>query len=257
MKIAQKTLLSIAGFDPSGGAGALADLRVFRDLGYHGAAALTAITVQSTSGVGGVEAVTPALLARQVECLENDLVVAGIKVGMAATEANLRLIGRICGAHPEIPRVVDPVFRSSSGRLLLDRAGTAAFVSVFRGRITVVTPNLDEAAVLAGGPVADVDGMVAAARTIAGKLRCACLVKGGHLSGEAVNVLDDGRRTVLLRRPRLRGDVHGTGCLFSSALLGYLAAGRSPAAAAAAATDFTHAAIDRAVRVGRGRPVGG
>ena len=251
----KKTLLSIAGFDPSGGAGVLADLRVFRDLGFAGAAALTALTVQTTAAVEKVEPVRPGLLAAQVEALDADMSLAGIKVGMAANAANLRVIGRFCASHPGIPRVVDPVFEASAGRPLLDREGRAAFISAWRGRATVLTPNLDEAGALTGAEITTVEGMIAAARALARILRFPCLVKGGHLGGEAVNVLHDGSRACLFGRPRLRRDVHGTGCLFSAALLAYLAKGKNLPRAAALATDFTHAAIAGSARIGRGRRV--
>jgi hydroxymethylpyrimidine/phosphomethylpyrimidine kinase len=251
----KKTLLSIAGFDPSGGAGVLADLRVFRELGFHGAAALTALTVQNTSEVKAVEAVRPALLTAQVEAADEDLVIAGIKVGMAATAANLRAAARLCAARPDIPRVVDPVFHASAGPALLERSGRAAFVSAFRGRATVITPNLDEAGILTGTRISTLEGMIEAAREISRSMDVPCLVKGGHLAGEAVDVLFDGRKTFLYGRPRLRRDVHGTGCVFSAALTASLAQGNALDAAVRRAADFTHKAIAGSVRVGRGRRV--
>jgi hydroxymethylpyrimidine/phosphomethylpyrimidine kinase len=251
----KKTLLTIAGLDPSGGAGALLDVRVFHDLGFHGAAALTALTLQTTRGVAAVRPVPAAFLAAQIEALEADLRIEGIKVGMAATEANLRCIGRFTAAHPEIPAVVDPVFRSTSGHALLDRRGLAAFASALRGRLTVLTPNLEEAGRLTGKTIATIPAMIEAARSIAADMRCACLIKGGHLRGEAVNVLHDGKRSALFGRPRLRGDVHGTGCILSAALTAYLAGGQALESAVDLATGFTHQAIARAIRVGRGRSV--
>ena len=251
----KKTLLSIAGFDPSGGAGVLADIRVFHDLGFHGAAALTGLTVQTTTEVLRLEPVRTATLVAQVEALDADLEIAGIKIGMAATEANLRAIGRLCAARPGIPRVIDPVFRASSGRPLLDRKGRTAFIAALRGRATVVTPNLDEACVLAGSKIGSVEGMVEAAQCIAGALGFPCLVKGGHLEGEAVNVLVAGKRTYLFGRPRLKREMHGTGCVFSAALTAFLAAGKTLPAAAALATDFTRDSIAGSIRVGRGRRV--
>lgn len=251
----KKTLLSIAGFDPSGGAGVLADLNVFRDLGFHGAAALTGLTVQTTAAVLDVEPVRDAFLQAQLEALASDLIFAGIKVGMAATAANLRTIGRFCAAHSGIPRVVDPVFRASSGRPLLDRKGRSMFLAALRGRATVVTPNLEEAGRLSGSTVTSIEAMVQAARSIAEELGFPCLVKGGHLRGEAVNVLHDGKRTYLFGRPRLTKDVHGTGCVFSAALTAYLARGKTLPAAAGLAADFTHAAISASIRPGRGRRV--
>jgi hydroxymethylpyrimidine/phosphomethylpyrimidine kinase len=251
----KRTLLSIAGFDPSGGAGVLVDLQVFRDLGFHGAAALTGLTVQTTTEVRSVESVRAAFLRAQLKALDADLAVAGIKIGMAATRANLRTIARHCAAHAGIPKVIDPVFRASSGRPLLDRQGREVFISALRGRATVITPNLDEAGLLAGSNVESIEGMIEAAKSIARAMRFPCLVKGGHLGGDAVDVLHDGKRAYLYGLPRLKKDVHGTGCIFSASLTAYLARGKSLPAAASLAADFTHDAIAKSIRVGQGRRV--
>ncbi|MBM3311189.1 MAG: hydroxymethylpyrimidine/phosphomethylpyrimidine kinase [Candidatus Aminicenantes bacterium] len=250
-----RTLLTIAGFDPSGGAGALSDTAVFRFLGFHGAAILTAVTAQGPSGVRAVQALPPKFILAQHRALVRDIDLAGLKVGMAATAENLAAVGRILGRHPGIPRVVDPVLRSSSGARLLEKAAAAGWLAAVRRRASVLTPNLSEASRLAGRAVDSVEAMSEAAGLLFDRTEVPCLITGGHLSGPAVNVLYDGRRLYRFERKKLPGDVHGTGCFFSAALLGFLALGRSLPRAAALATDLTYLGIRAAVRLGRGRPV--
>jgi hydroxymethylpyrimidine/phosphomethylpyrimidine kinase len=251
----RKNLLTIAGFDPSGGAGALLDTAVFRKLGFHGAAVLTAITSQGPAGVRRVRPVETSVLRDQYRALARDLDFAGLKVGMAGTAAILAEIGRILGLHAGIPRVVDPVIRSSSGAWLLERSAVPGFCAVLRGRATVVTPNLDEASRLTGTKIQTAEDMREAARILFDLTEVPCLVKGGHLPRSAMNVLFDGRRTYLYPKSRLRKNVHGTGCYFSAALLAFLARKASLPDACGLATDLTHAAIQSAQSIGRGRAV--
>jgi len=251
----KKVLLTIAGFDPSGGAGVLLDTAVFRRLGFHGAAVLTALTAQGPAGVRNVRPVEPSVVRSQYRALVRDLVPAGIKVGMAATAANLAAVGRILDRHTSVPRVIDPVLRSSSGAWLLERTAVPGFLDAVRGRASLLTPNLEEAGRLSGRPVTTIADMEAAAREIFDRTGVPCLVKGGHLAGDAVNVLFDGRRVYLFGKPRLRKDVHGTGCFFSAALLAFLARGRSLPRAGELATEMTRNGIRAARPIGRGRAV--
>lgn len=251
----KKTLLTIAGFDPSSGAGVTLDLKIFRAFGFYGAAAVTAVTVQNTRGARSVHPLPGRLLASQVRALSTDMRLAGIKVGMAATAENVKIIARVLASHRGLPRVMDPILRASSGIRLLEKKAVADLLNTIRGKATVITPNLSEAEALSGRRVRDVETMAEAARVISERCGMPCLVKGGHLEGAAVNVLYDGRRTFFIGRTRLRKNVHGTGCLFSAALVCELALGRPLPTAAARATDFVHDAILKAVRAGRGRPV--
>jgi hydroxymethylpyrimidine/phosphomethylpyrimidine kinase len=251
----KKVLLSIAGYDPSAGAGVLLDLKVFARMGFHGTAVITAVTTQDTRSVRSVQALPAKLVREQYRVLAGDLSIAGLKIGMAGSSENLRAIGTILAARRDIPKVVDPVIRSSSGARLLEGAAVPELLGSIRGRATVLTPNLDEAGVLAGAPVRDIAGMKAAAETIYARCRVPCLVTGGHLEKEAVNLLYDGRRITLYGKPKIDKDVHGTGCFFSACLLGYLAQGRPLARACELATELTYAAIRAAIRLGRGRPL--
>jgi len=251
----KRTLLSIAGFDPSGGAGVLQDAAVFRLFGFHGAAVLTAVTAQGPAGVRKVKVIEAAFLRAQYRALVRDIHPAGIKVGMASTAANLAVIGRILGRHGGIPRVVDPVLRSSSGVSLLEKGAAGELLEAVRRKATVLTPNLAEAGCLTGLEVGSVEDMVEAARVLFGLTEVPSLITGGHLRTEAVNVLYDGRRIHRFARTKIGRDVHGTGCFFSAALLAYLVRGRSLPRSCALATDLTHEGIRAAVRLGRGRPI--
>lgn len=250
-----KTLLSIAGYDPSGGAGALLDVRVFAAFGFHGAAVLTALTVQNTLEVRGFAPVPPRSVTAQYNALSRDMDFAGIKVGMLGSRAVVPAVGRILAAHAPRPRVVDPVLRSSSGAVLLEGSAVPAFFRAVRGNATLITPNLGEASVLSGGPVKTVAEMREAARLIHARTGVPCLVKGGHLERSAVNVLYDGGRTSVFGHEKLARDVHGTGCLLSSAILAHLSLGRSLEKACGLAADLVHEAILRSVKPGRGRRV--
>jgi hydroxymethylpyrimidine/phosphomethylpyrimidine kinase len=251
----KRTLLSIAGFDPSGGAGALMDVRVFAALGFHGASVLTAMTVQNTLEVRRVVPLSARAVTDQYAALDRDTPFAGIKVGMLGSRAVVPVLGRILAGHPEIPRVVDPVLKASSGARLLEKTGIVPLLRVVRGNASLFTPNIREAAVLAAMPVRTPEDMREAARVLFGLTAVPCLIKGGHLEKSAVNILFDGRRTAVFGHEKLARDVHGTGCFLSSAILGHLARGRSLEKACGLAADMVHAAILDSIKVGKGRRV--
>jgi hydroxymethylpyrimidine kinase/phosphomethylpyrimidine kinase len=251
----KKSLITIAGFDPSAGAGILLDLKVFAAFGFHGAAVLTAVTIQDTRRVRDVVPLPARLVKDQFSTLARDIDIAGIKVGMAGSGENLAAIAEILGAARGIPKVVDPVFRSSSGARLLDAAAVPGFLAEIRGKASVITPNLEEARRLTGRRVSDVAGMKRAAEEIYALGRIPCLIKGGHLGGDPVDLLYDGKAFVLFGRPRIRKDMHGTGCLLSAAILASLAKGKPLVRACEQAAGFVEKAIRKSARVGRGKPV--
>jgi hydroxymethylpyrimidine/phosphomethylpyrimidine kinase len=250
-----RNLLSIAGFDPSGGAGALLDMRVFGALGFHGTAVLTALTVQNTVEVRKVIPLPARTVSAQYQALVRDMPPAGIKVGMLGSRSVVPAIGRILSSHPGVPRVIDPVLRASSGARLFETAGVSALVRAVRGNASLITPNMEEASVISGIPVRTPADMREAARVLFGLTAVPCLVKGGHLEKSALNILFDGRRTSVFGHEKIARDVHGTGCFLSSAILAHLARGRSLEKACGLAADMVHAAILDAVRAGRGRYV--
>jgi hydroxymethylpyrimidine kinase/phosphomethylpyrimidine kinase len=253
MRGVKPALLSIAGYDPTAGAGVLLDVAVFRRLGFPGLAIITAVTAQNTMGVLGFSCLGSPSIWSQYRALAQDISIGGIKIGMLGGEGNIAAAARILKAAGRVPSVLDPVLRASSGKLLLEKRGIPRLISRLKGAATVVTPNMEEARLLSGRAADSVEKMKEAARKITGAMEAATVVKGGHLSGTAVNVLYDGRGFYLFEKEKLRRDVHGTGCFFSSALLSRLALGDSLVAAVRASTDMTHDAIRQAVRLGKGR----
>ena len=220
-----KNLLSIAGYDPSGGGGVLLDIKVFESLGFHGFGVLTAVTAQNPDRVDRVYSLAARAVSNQFGRLAESAVFAGIKVGMIGTADNLAAVARILARSGGMPRVIDPVFRSSSGATLLQRRAWPRYLAMLGGKADLITPNLAEAEVLAGHSVRSVSEMRRAAAFITRTSRIPCLLKGGHLKGKAVDVLFDGREFTTYGHARSVKDVHGTGCFLSSAILGYLAKG--------------------------------
>lgn len=240
------TLISIAGFDPSGGAGLLLDAAVFLRMGFRSAGIVSALTAQGAGCVTAVRTVPSSFLNKQYETLRTEVAPAGIKVGMLGSAANLSEASCILGRESGIPRVVDPVLRSTSGRALLVKTAWPSFLDILKGRMTLLTPNLDEARRLSGHPVRNLEDMKKAARTIGGRAECACLVKGGHLETEAVDILWDGRAFEEFAHKKIEGDVHGTGCFLSSAVLAYLARGETLVSACGKGIALTRTAIRKA-----------
>ena len=239
-------LLSIAGSDPSGGAGIQADLKTFSALGCYGMAVLTALTAQNTRGVTGVHVPPADFLGAQIDAILADIEVAAVKIGMLATGEIAGVVADRLKARPGLPVVLDPVLVATSG----DSLGAPDVVGAMREhllpRATLITPNLPEAARLADRPVpADEAGMRDLAERLHGLGARAVLVKGGHLRGpEAIDILFDGTRHHVFSAPRIATpNTHGTGCTLSSAIAAYLARGRDLAGAVAAAKSYLSAAL--------------
>jgi hydroxymethylpyrimidine/phosphomethylpyrimidine kinase len=221
-----KSLISIAGWDPSAAAGVLLDIRVFERLGQRGFGVLTAVTAQNPERVNRVFPVTARAVAGQFDGLAEGMAVGGIKVGMLATSGNLTAVARILGRHAGLPRVVDPVLLSSSGALLLEKKAWPRFLEALDGKADLITPNIGEAAALTGRPVRTVSEMKAAAEKIHLRSGIPCLLKGGHLEGPITDILFDGQAFATFSHARQPRNVRGTGCFLSSAILCYLAEGR-------------------------------
>src|ERR1700732_1884434 len=197
INVAPNLLLTIAGFDPSCGAGIAADLKTFAAHGCYGLAAITSLTVQSTEGVQAVHNTPSAELREQLEVLSKDCAIAAVKIGMLGNRGNAVVVAEFLDAHKLAHVVHDPVMRSSSGAELLDAAGIKYLVTELLKRSTVITPNVPEAEILAGLEIKDVAGMEAAARKIVEMGAHAVIVKGGHME-RAVDVLFDGNEIVAL-----------------------------------------------------------
>jgi hydroxymethylpyrimidine/phosphomethylpyrimidine kinase len=253
-----QTVLTIAGFDPSSGAGVTADLMVFAAHGLFGTSCITALTVQSTVGVKATHAVAAEIVCATLDCLEDDLPAMGVKIGMLATEGNVAAVAdfleRAGMQERRVPVVLDPVLRSSSGRELLDAAGVALLRERLLPLVDWVTPNVAELAVLTGREVAKRGDVEGAALALSGYgLGLNVLATGGHLDPPDDLVLtSDGTMEWLGGERIVSSATHGTGCALSSALLSRLVLGDEALAAAAAAKEYVAGAIRSAKPMGRG-----
>jgi hydroxymethylpyrimidine/phosphomethylpyrimidine kinase len=253
INVAPNLLLTIAGFDPSCGAGIAADLKTFAAHGCYGVAAITSLTVQSTAGVQAVHNTPSAELREQLEGLAKDCDIAAVKIGMLGNRGNAVVVAEFLDAHKFAHVVHDPVMKSSSGAELLDAAGLKYLTTELLKRSTVITPNVPEAEILAGLEIKDVASMEAAARKIVEMGAHAVIVKGGHME-RAVDVLFDGEIITQLGGDRVKADNnHGTGCTFASAIAAQLATGRGLAEAAMLAKAYVTKAIEKGYAIGKGR----
>ena len=217
-----KVALSIAGSDPSGGAGIQADLKTFAALGVYGTAALAGLTVQNTQGVRDARPVEPAFVRAQIEAVIDDLPVAATKLGMLSNAAVATAVADLIEERRADFGVVvlDPVMVATSGDRLLDDDATGVVRDRLMRLADVITPNVPEAAVLLGeAPATDADGVIRQARALVDAGARAALVKGGHLSdAELTDAFAFGAELALLTGPRIRTrNTHGTGCTLSSA----------------------------------------
>jgi len=246
-------LLSIAGFDPSCGAGVGADLKTFAAHGCYGVAAITSLTVQNTQGVETVHNTPASELREQLEVLVKDCEIAAVKIGMLGNRGNAAVVAEFLDAHT-FPHIVhDPVMKSSSGSELLDSTGIKFLAAELLKRSTVITPNVPEAEILAGFAIRDVADMEAAARKIVEMGAHAVIVKGGHMD-KAIDVLFDGTDMHPLGGDKVKlENTHGTGCTFASAITAQLAAGRALLEATTLAKAYVMKAIEKAYPVGKGR----
>jgi len=254
--------LSIAGSDPSGGAGIQADLKTFSALGVYGATVLTALTAQNTQGVAGVHRVPADFIRLQAETLAADLEVTAVKTGMLADAATVEAVAGILQRLSFGPLVVDPVMVATSGDVLLAPDAIAAVRDCLLPLADLITPNLHEAARLLGEPVATtVEAMEGQARRLVRRGARAALIKGGHMvsglaSDMAIDVLVTAGEVSQHAAPRIETpNTHGTGCTLSAAITAELAKGETRLdAAVARAKEYLSQALDagRVLRVGRG-----
>jgi hydroxymethylpyrimidine/phosphomethylpyrimidine kinase len=250
-------VLSIAGSDSGGGAGIQADLKTFAALGCYGMTAITALTAQNTLGVRAIHAVPPQMLRDQIDAVLEDIGVDAVKIGMLQMPGIVRTVAQAIDRHALQKVVLDPVMMATSGAVLIDKPAITELVRELFPRALVVTPNLDEAALLVGRPLRNERDMEAAAQELVTMGAHAVLLKGGHLAGDRVCDLllaNDGA-VHWMRAPRIgTTNTHGTGCTLSSAIAAYLALGAPLLAAVQAANAYVRAALQAgaAVRTGAG-----
>jgi hydroxymethylpyrimidine/phosphomethylpyrimidine kinase len=247
--------LSVAGSDSGGGAGIQADLKTFSALGVYGMTAITAVTVQNTTGVSSYEVVSAGTVGDQIRAVATDIGVDAAKTGMLATAEVVAAVADAL-AETKIPNlVVDPVFVSKHGHALLAEDAVDALRERILPLATLVTPNLPEAGGLAGFPVESHEQMVRAAEAIVGMGPFAVLVKGGHLDdpASADDLFFDGGDLLWIEGERVgTTNTHGTGCVLSSAIAGYLARGETLRDAVGHGKAFVTLALRHALALGRG-----
>ncbi len=253
-------VLSIAGSDPSGGAGVQADLKALSALGAYGMCAVTALTAQNTTGVRGVSGVDPAFLRDQIDAVFDDVRVDAVKIGMVGSAASVKAVAECLERYRPPLVVVDPVMVAKSGDRLIDDAAVDALRERLLPLASVITPNLPETAVLLEDrhAPARTDDMEAAGMRLLDLGARAALVKGGHLDGDAVtDVLCEpaGTRTYGSERVRT-ANTHGTGCTLSSAIAALAPASGSMAEAVEAARRYLVMALGAADRLSVGQGCG-
>lgn len=245
--------LSIAGFDPSGGAGVLADLKTFVAHDCYGAAVITAITAQNTREVRKVAAVDAPLVRMEIETLFEDVTVAGIKIGMVCSRKTLEVIAEGLAARKNLPMVIDPVFRSWVGPEFLSPPDVEAFRRLLLPLAQVLTPNAQEAGRLLGTEIATLDDMKGAAKLLHEQGVPHVVITGGHLEKPA-DVYYEGQDIEVFGGHRTESQADdGIGCTFSAAILANMLHGKSAKESVVLAKAYVSQAVARAYAIGAGR----
>lgn len=252
--------LTIAGFDGSGGAGIQADIKTFSALGSYATSVLTALPVQNTQGVKSIYPIPTKAVQEQMEAIMDDIFPGAIKIGMVHTAELVECIVSTLKKYPATPLVFDPVMVATSGHKLIEEKTITSIVDLLFPVADIITPNIDEAAILAEMPVNDLDDMYLAGERIL-KLGCqAVLLKGGHLKSESITSLYFQKTENGQVPPREfsfqkfdTNNTHGSGCTLSSAIAAYLSQGRSVEEAVALGQEYTHRAIAQGADVQTGK----
>jgi hydroxymethylpyrimidine/phosphomethylpyrimidine kinase len=253
VNVAPPIVLTIAGFDPTAGAGIAADIKTFAAHNCYGVAAVTALTVQSTQGVKSVHDTPATELRAQLDALFDDVKFSAVKIGMLGHRGNAVVVAEFLDRAGVANVVLDPVMKSTSGNAdLVDAGGIKYITEELMKRATVITPNIAEAEILSGVTIKDRAGMEAAARKIVERGARAVVVKGGHMD-KAIDILFDGREMLRFGGDHLKTDnTHGSGCTFASAIAAQLACGRPLRESVLLAKAYVTKAIERGFLIGKG-----
>lgn len=248
-----KNVLTIAGSDSGGGAGIQADIKTFSALGTYGMSAITAITAQNTVGVYEVKELDTEIIKAQIDAVFRDIRVDAVKVGMVCNTGIIRQIASSLKEWGAVNIVLDPIMISTSGYQLLKPDAIEAMKTELFPRATLVTPNLPEAEALTGRKIISKEDMKEAARAISCWGPKGVLIKGGHLNGDAYDLLFDGRKMSGFAVPRIiKKNTHGTGCTLSSAIAAYLALGFDVTTAVSKSKEYLTGAIEHGFLLGSG-----
>lgn len=250
MRHLKKHVLTIAGSDSGGGAGIQADLKVFSALGTYGMSVIAAITAQNTLGVTAVQNVEPDIVKAQIDAIFSDIRVDAVKIGMVSNQSNIEVIAECLQQYQPTHVVIDPVMIAKSGDKLLQDDAIHSMIETLLPLATVITPNIPEAEVLLGRQIHTTEDMRIASLELAKQFQAHVLVKGGHLEGNAIDILSTGQEYT---SPRIATQhTHGTGCSLSSAIASYLALEYSLEEAVAQAKEYIFQAIEHAYPIGNG-----
>ncbi len=248
-----RTVLTIAGSDPSGGAGIQADLKTFAVHNLYGMSAVTALTVQNTTGVFDVLETKPDIVAAQIDAVFSDIFPDAVKIGMVSNRDIIAVIADKLRRYGARNVVLDPVMVATSGGALLHRDAVRALIELLLPLADIVTPNIPEATVLSGTAIESQADMERAAAGIAAHFDGHILIKGGHREEDSDDLLWHNCAGLWLRGKRIKTNhTHGTGCTLSSAIACGLANGKTMAESVAAAKDFVSGALRYGLRLGRG-----
>ena len=247
------TALTIAGSDPTAGAGIQADIKTMTANGVYAMSAVTALTAQNTTGVSAIMEATPDFLAKELDCIFTDIFPDAVKIGMVSSAPLIEVIAERLKKYGAKHIVLDPVMVSSSGTALLEAQALTTLCSRLIPLAQLITPNIPEAEVLSGMKIADKDDMEKAAVAIGEKFGCAVLVKGGHSINDADDILySDGKITYFKGRRIDNPNTHGTGCTLSSAIAANLAKGYSLEKSVERAKTYISGALGAMLDIGKG-----
>lgn len=247
------TALTIAGSDSSGGAGIQADIKTMTAHGIYAMSAITALTAQNTTGVYDIMEVTPSFLEKQLDCIFTDIFPDAVKIGMTASFALIEVIANKLTQHHAAHIIVDPVMVSTSGARLIDEAAIGMLTGRLLPLAELITPNIPEAEVLSGRSIVTAADMEQAAKWMQEHFGCNVLIKGGHKTNTANDVLcENGKLTWFFGRRIDNPNTHGTGCTLSSAIASNLAVGQSLGEAVKNAKDYLSGALAAMLDLGAG-----
>jgi len=248
-----KKVLTIAGSDCSGGAGIQADIKTITAHKMYAMSAITALTAQNTTGVYGIEEVTPEFVGQQIDCIFNDIRPDAVKIGMVSSSKIIEVIVEKLIQYKPENIVIDPVMVSTSGCKLLSDDAMNTLITKLIPLATVITPNIPEAEVLCGFSIENEYDMIKAAKEISRILKGAVLVKGGHLVSDAIDLLYENGNIHWFRSERINNpNTHGTGCTLSSAIACNLADGKSLSVSIENAKVYLTGALKAGLNLGQG-----
>jgi hydroxymethylpyrimidine/phosphomethylpyrimidine kinase len=248
-----KKALTIAGSDCSGGAGIQADLKTFSAHGVFGMSVIVSVVAENTSRVIGVENVSPGMVRKQIDAVYEDIGTDAVKIGMLATGPLMKAVAEKLDEYRPANVVIDPVMYAKNGAPLMEEDAIGALITHIVPKAALLTPNIPEAEKISGLKIASPGDMVKAAKIILDMGCARVLIKGGHLTGDAEDLLYDGREERRFSSPRIQTkNTHGTGCTLSSAIASNLALGFPIGEAVEKAKRYVTIAIEHSLSIGRG-----